>query len=171
MNAKSAVKTIPRLVDAKQLAALVGTSQTTVGTWCNEGMPVIRRKAVSGSAIEIDLRRALPWIVNKRRDKETPMSERWARARALKLERENARHLGQLMLTDDAERMLEAVGQDLKGVLEGMPGRLANELAGMSANKILERLRDEARHIRIHLAGSVERTRLPGMRDDKKPKS
>lgn len=138
---------ILRKCNAGELAALTGVSPGTVSGWINAGMPVVR--AASGRRpAEIDPAQAIPWIVNQR----APVGserERLARAQAIKVEMENAKRRGELVLSGYLAEVLHSMAADIASRLDGLPGRVASELAGItSAAEIRTRLLHECRSIR-----------------------
>lgn len=145
---------ILRKCNAGELAALTGVSPGTVSGWINAGMPVVQ--AASGRRpAEIDPAQAIPWIVNHR----APVGserERLARAQAIKVEMENAKRRGDLVLAGYLAEVLMSMAADIAARLDGLPGRVATELAGIkSAAEIRVRLLNECRAIRSGFAEHI----------------
>lgn len=83
---------------------------------------------------------------------------RLARAQAVKVEMENYRRAGEYILRADVHDMLTELATTLVGSLEGIPGRTANEYAGLTdAARIRERQQDELRNVRSVLADTLEK--------------
>ena len=74
--------------------------------------------------------------------------ERLARAQAVKVEMENFRRMNELQVTSQVEGLMQGLVVMMKSSLEGLPGRLSGELAGINdAPEIYNRLQSELRSI------------------------
>jgi hypothetical protein len=81
-----------------------------------------------------------------------------ARAQAEKVRRENLRARGLLQPVELVDETLQGVTSVVVSELEGIPGRLANELAGTSEPAVVRaRLQDECRAVRTAVADYLER--------------
>jgi hypothetical protein len=135
-----------------QQADLTGVSARTITNWQAEGLP---KKATA---------RQLAHFIAKRPQTQSTGSKKQAlaAAQAEKFQLENARRRGELVLLEDVISMLSTMAADLVGLLEGLPGRLANELAGITdAGVIRERLLQECRAIRLAIAESIGKASIP----------
>jgi phage terminase Nu1 subunit (DNA packaging protein) len=72
---------------------------------------------------------------------------RLARANALKVEMENYRRMGELIVKEQSDETTAGLVVMIKSSHEGLPGRLANELAGLEPPRIYQRLQTELRAI------------------------
>ena len=73
---------------------------------------------------------------------------RLARAQAVKVEMENFRRMNELQVTSQVEGLMQGLVVMMKSSLEGLPGRLSGELAGINdAPEIYNRLQSELRSI------------------------
>jgi phage terminase Nu1 subunit (DNA packaging protein) len=100
-------KTINRQMNGKEFAALVGVTKTTVTNWADDGMPC-GRTARSGTAIAVDLRRALPWLIKRRVAKEAPARVGVAHEQAERLRIQNKKARGELLDAHLVEEGLKA---------------------------------------------------------------
>lgn len=73
---------------------------------------------------------------------------RLANAQANKVEMENLRRMGELQVTGQAEETMQGLIVRMKSALEGLPGRLASELAAISEPpRVYQRLQAEHREV------------------------
>lgn len=113
----------------------------------------------SGRGAQIDLAAALPWVINHREAPPGSQRERLAKAQAEKVEMENELRRGRMILADQVEETIFELAAYLAREHEAMPGRLANELAGISEPAIIRaRLLAELRAIRDGIATHSART-------------
>jgi phage terminase Nu1 subunit (DNA packaging protein) len=98
---------IAELLNLTQFARLCGVSAATVSTWCDEGMPC-KRTARSGSAVEIDLRKAIRWLLKRRAAKPTAEKTNVAHEQAERLRIQNRRARGELLEVHLVEETLKA---------------------------------------------------------------
>lgn len=83
---------------------------------------------------------------------------RLARAQAVKVEMENFRRMGELQVTHQVDETLQGLIVIMKSSHEGLPGRLASELAGISdAPVIYQRLQTEFRAVLNQCADFVQK--------------
>jgi len=165
------MKQINTVMNATEFAAFAKVSAGTVTAWLEEKMPA-KRTARSGAEVQIDIRKAVPWLAKRHRDRQGADFERIQRARAEKFELENARRRGELALVTDVEAMLGSMAAELVSRLESLPGRVAGEFAGTSdAAQIRMRLLEECRSIRSALANNVAQMKGPGETARKKAKA
>jgi hypothetical protein len=139
----------------RDFASLIGRDNKTITNWRRKGMP----------APTDDCAGAVRWVVDHAGDLEfTDMDarQRWEQARADKLELANSRTRSQLVPLVDIKVIAAEVGAIFAGRLEGLAGRLANELAGITEPGLIrERIRFETTRIRkavadrLALLGSV----------------
>lgn len=116
-----------------------------------------------GAAIQIDLARSLPWIIRRRAPKPGSEHERLVRAQADKLELDIGKRRGELLLASDVEQQDMALAADFRSRLDGLPGRIANELAGITdAAEIRRLLLEETRAIATAFADAIRKQAQPG---------
>ena len=83
--------------------------------------------------------------------------QRLARANATRVEMENLKRAGQYILRDQVHESLAVIFVELTQALEGIPGRTANEYAGINdAAAIKSRQQNELRGVRTILADALE---------------
>lgn len=130
---------------AQEAADLCGVSRQTIQTWYNEGLS---RQPTTGELLQ--------FLAHRQGYAPGSERERLARAQAEKFELENARRRGELTLVALISELLKSMAADIAGRLDGLAGRLANELAGISdAAVIRERLLTECRAIRSGFADHI----------------
>lgn len=83
--------------------------------------------------------------------------QRLASAQAMKVEMENYRRMGELITRDQSEETTAGLVATMRAAHEGMPGRLANELANREAPVIYQRLQIECRAILGQCADYLEK--------------
>jgi len=145
-ESRSARPSLPEF-SASTFANLLGVVPSVVTDWIHEGLPCTR-VGRRGQLVRVRLEDALPWVIRRR---ETPGSqrERLAKAQADKTELENARRRGELVRTSDVADALARLAADLATRHDGVPGRVASELAGISDPAVIRgRLLDELRAVR-----------------------
>lgn len=75
-------------------------------------------------------------------------TSRLARAQAIKVEMENFRRMGELAVWSQVDELMRGLVIQMRSAHEGLPGRLSNELAGLSdPPKIYQRLQAELRRV------------------------
>jgi hypothetical protein len=97
---------------------------------------------------------------------------RLARAQANKVEMENYRRMGELQVTAQVEETMQGLVVMMKSSHEGLPGRLASELAGISEPpRVYIRLQTELRGILDQCADYLEKraTTLDAMPEPREP--
>lgn len=83
---------------------------------------------------------------------------RLSRAQAIKVEMENYRRMGELQPTSQIEDLMQGLIVMMKSAHEGLPGRLASELAGISEPpRVYQRLQTELRAILNQCADYLEK--------------
>lgn len=144
----------------KQFAELTGYSVQQVNEWMNAGMPADR--GGRGKPCRIDSAAAIRWLVNRGTQKrsgdpgETAEGERLKREQADKIALQNAQTRRELVLREHVRLVLLESNALLAGQLDGVAGRLASELAGMTEPaKIRQCLLDEHRRIRAAYAAAL----------------
>jgi len=139
-----------------EFAELIGRSTGWISKMLDFGMPAIRSRR-KGSPVRINTAEAIPWLLEQAKAEAKPAAEsqreRLAREQADKVALENAASRGELVRSADVEALvLETIAQ-LGSVLDGVPGRLANELAGLAdPAEIRARLMQELRGARSAFA-------------------
>lgn len=142
-------------VNRKQFAEITGYSERQVSTFMDEGMPATRPKK-KGAAVSIETTAAIKWLIARaeQRDKSKSESqrERLYREQADEKALANAKERGQLILREQVSAALMTIAQAAASALDGLAGRLANELAHHDARFIRERLLFEHRRVRRDIA-------------------
>jgi len=111
-----------------------------------------------GSVVKIDPAVAIPWVVSERNPPPGSPRDRLLRAQAEKVELENARRRGELILSSQVGEVLSTLGADLAQRHEGVPGRVCNEFAGLTDPAVIrERLLDELRTVRGAFSDATEK--------------
>lgn len=152
-------KPTPKLptFNATQFAKIIGVSVETVSNLVDAGMPC-ERGTRQGSPMAITLEAALPFVFDRRGERQGSQRDRLATAQAEKFELENARRRGELLLASDVAAQDMALAADFAGRLDGIPGRLANELAGISDPiEVRRRLLEELRAVRAGFAEAIRK--------------
>src|ERR1043166_2692750 len=147
------------LVSAQEYAQVRGRTKPWVSQQIALGMPAKRLKGRK-IAYQIDTATAIQWELDriKESSKSGSQRERLAKEQADKFEIENARRRGELILSSQVASVLSTLGADLAQRHDGLPGRLANELAGISdPAQIRERLLDELRIVRGAFSDAVDK--------------
>lgn len=165
-------------LNASEFARLCGVAQSTVSDWMKAGMPheAAGRKGVPAL---IDIEQALPWVITSREPPAGSQRDRVAKEQADKLAIANAREQKHLVLAEHVSYVMTAMAADIAGRLDGLPGRMANELAGINdPAEIRSRLLDECRSVRAGFASYVAKLVKPeedsagrGVDDDAAPES
>ncbi len=140
-----------------QFAKLRGKSNGWVTKQIQAGMPVLVRGR-TGMPSTIDPVTAIDWEVEHARVEASPkpgsQRERLAKEQADKLALENAKRRSELVLASYVSEIFNGLAADISARLDGLPGRVANELAGINdPAQIRSRLLDECRAIRSGVAG------------------
>jgi len=159
----------PAAVTAVELAAILGLSETHVGNLVRNGTLKPAGTKPGSRAQVFVLADAVAAFVqykvdDKRATRHAPVLDMEAslleeRHRKLKIANDLAE--GLTMLTADVATATDALAHAFRLHLEGQPGRMANELAGISEPALVkERLQDENRRILAdiarHLAAMAE---------------
>lgn len=139
---------------AAQFADAMGVSSPTVSMWSDDGMPVLDRPG-RGKPMSIDVWPAVRWVIDNR-TKPGSERERLARAQADKFELENAKRRGVLVELSYVSQWAMGLITSANGMLDGLPGRCAAEMVGMSAAQIRARLLDETRAVRAGMAEHIQ---------------
>lgn len=143
---------------AAEFARLLDVSPASVTNWMNDGMPA-DRSGKSGREVRIEPEKALPWVINHRDAPPGSQRERLAKAQAEKVEMENEQRRGKLIDAGQVEETLLGLASYLAREHDALPGRVANELAGINEPAVIRsRLLEECRAIREGLAQHSIRT-------------
>jgi phage terminase Nu1 subunit (DNA packaging protein) len=155
-------KTLDAVMGRSQFSKLTGLSTGAISNKRDEGTIVcLKGTAAQGAEMRIDVARSIKKLLAARAVRGGPEFARVQAARAVKLELENARRRGELCLADDAISIMSGAARDLVGQLDGLPARLANELAGISdARLIRSRLTEECRAVRLAVSDSFGKAQL-----------
>lgn len=126
----------------------------------DEGMPA-KRSGRKGDRVEIDTAAAMPWLLDRASKDAAPRAdsqrERLAREQADKVALENAVKRRELVPSDQVEAVALELIARIGSALDGVPGRLANELAGTAdPSEIRARIAEELRTARITFARGIE---------------
>lgn len=146
------------LLTGREFAKLCGVSPATVTNWMNDGMPCVR-SGRAGREVQIDIEQAFPWVVSHRDAPPGSQRERLAKAQADKVEMENEQRRGRTIDAGQVEDTMLGVAAYLAREHDALPGRVANELAGINEPALIRsRLLEECRAIREGLAQHFGRT-------------
>lgn len=145
-------------VNRKQFSEITGYSERQISTFMDEGMPAERPKK-KGAAVRIRTAPAIKWLLERageqtKKEGES-QRERLYREQADEKALANARERGQLIYRAHVRDALLEIAHALAGALDGLAGRLANELAHSDARTIRERLLFEHRRVRTDLARAI----------------
>jgi phage terminase Nu1 subunit (DNA packaging protein) len=120
----------PITVSRARFARMAGVTPQAVSQWIADGLPAINA-GKRGQRVEIDLDAALPWLIDHRGAPPGSERERLAKERADKLALQNAQTRRDLVRADHVEQTVsEALGL-LKEQINGIPGRMASQLASI----------------------------------------
>lgn len=139
-------------------AELVGMSTGWVTAALDQGMPVEGdRTGRNGKTLSIDTTAAIPWLIERASSKgareEGGERERLAREQADGKALDNAERRKELVNVNHVRAIVLAAVSNLGAELEGVPGRMANELAGIAEPaEIRARLLDQLRRVRAAYA-------------------
>jgi hypothetical protein len=144
-----------KIVPGTVLAAVLGVSDRWVRELRDGGY--IEQAAGGGYELGASVRGYAEFLKSRVPKKDSDHSV-LAREQAAKVRRENLRARGLLQPVDLVAETLAGIFEAIVPELEGLPGRLANELAGTSEPAVVRaRLQDECRSIRTAVAGFLER--------------
>lgn len=137
------------LLTATEFAHFCKISAGLVTGWCDEGMPCDRIGRM-GARVSINLRDAVPWIVQKRSARSTVERDRVAAAQADRLEMANRKERRELIgageLQNDLLKAISYLAQDLDSVGqrvttdETIQAKVEDELR-IARNRFAEHLR------------------------------
>lgn len=140
------------VLTATEFAHFCKVSAGLVTAWCDEGMPC-DRKGRMGATVHINLRDAVPWIVQKRSARSTVERDRVAAAQADRLEMANLKERRELIGADELQNdLLKAISflaQDLDSVAqrvttdETIQAKVEDELR-VARNRFADHLREIA---------------------------
>lgn len=146
------------LLTGREFAKLCGVSPATVTNWMNDGMPCVR-SGRAGREVQIDIEQAFPWAIAHREAPPGSQRERLAKAQAEKVEMENEQRRGRTIDAAQVEETMLGLAAYLAREHDALPGRVANELAGINEPAVIRsRLLEECRAIREGLAQHFSRT-------------
>jgi phage terminase Nu1 subunit (DNA packaging protein) len=140
--------------NAVEFARLCDVTGQSVTNWMDEGMPC-KRGAGRGNPVVIDPAQAIPWVLARRAPPGSER-ERLAKAQADKVELDNAKRRGELVEESFVRSLLMGMAAQLNGMLDGLPGRCASAVVGLTAAEARARLLDETRSIRAGMAEHVQ---------------
>lgn len=141
-----------------EFARLCDVAPASVTNWMNDGMPA-DRSGRAGREVRIDPAKALPWVIAHRESPPGSQRERLAKAQAEKVEMENEQRRGKTIDAAQVEETMLGLAAYLAREHDALPGRVANELAGINEPAVIRsRLLEECRAIRDGLAQHSIRT-------------
>jgi len=148
------------LTTRNEFAKVIGMSAGWVSKALDGGMPAVR-SGRAGAKVQIDTAVALPWLLGRASERAAPtpdsQRDRLAREQADKVALENAQRRGELVPIAQVRAVASELVSRLGSALEGLPGRLANEIAGISdPAEIRARIGDEIRGARTAFAHGIE---------------
>lgn len=153
------------IVSTSELASVLGLTVQRIGQLQNEG--VIPQHARGQYRLGASVQAYAHYLGSRRPTRDSEHS-RLARVQADKIDRENRRARGELLPREVVDETLQGVHAAAVPLLDGMGGRLANELSGISEPAVIrERIQDECRAVRTAVADYLERraTALDAMQD------
>lgn len=146
-------------VNFSEFKRFTGLSIRSIKDYIDAGMPLKSRTGQQGKALVIDSCEAFQWLINhygERKGKKLSERERLAMNQADKVALENAQKRGELIPVEILQEVLGSAFADHGAQLDGLAGRLANELAGITEPaRIRAKLLDEVRRVRAALAQSL----------------
>ncbi len=156
-------------VNKAEFARLTGYSARAVTQWIKEGMPA-QGTGRKGSPVRIDTAKAIEWMCQRRLDKNLPEQRemrsreeeeiRLTKARADKVEAEDALLRRESCRVQDARQVLLGVGAVLVSEMGSLPGRFAHVMQETSdPAEAREQLDDECRRVRDRIADRLEAAR------------
>lgn len=145
------------LFPARAIASLLDITERRLQQLVAEGW--IPREERGQYSLFASVRGYIRYLRQHQRDaSRTSEHQRLARAQAVKVEMENLRRAGEVVLRDDVMELLQQLMAALVGAAEGIPGRTANEFAATDdAAYIRQRQQDEYRKLRNILADTLEK--------------
>src|SRR5215212_6677719 len=148
-----------------EFAAFIGRDRKTIGKWIREGMPAVDA-GVQGMRASINTPAAIEWLLMRERHKYNPelgsknLATERLRLLSEQADREaldNARRRGEVIEYDECEGCFLALANLLASRLDGVAGRLANELVNEpNAAVIRDRIFTEHRAIRASVAAGLQ---------------
>jgi phage terminase Nu1 subunit (DNA packaging protein) len=144
----------PAALTLSDVADLCDVAISTAHGWLKEGLPSSRegRERIIGN------RELLKFLAHRQPFAPGSQRDRLANAQAEKFELENARRRGELILANQVADVFATLAADLAARHDGLAGRMANELAGISdPARLRERLLDELRDVRSSFADAIEK--------------
>lgn len=147
-------------VTAGEFARLIGMSSGWVSKQMDAGMPATRT-GKSGAKVSIDTAPAIQWLLERAaagaEERPDSQRDRLAREQADAVALANAQRRGELVPIGQVRAVASELIVRLGSALEGLPGRLANEIAGISdPAEIRARIGDEIRGARTAFAHGIE---------------
>lgn len=119
----------PMKVSRARLARMTGRSPQAISQWLADGLP--HDGGGRGHRIEIDLDRALPWLIDNRGAPPGSERERLAKEQADKLALANAQTRRELVRSEHVEYTIGKALGALKQQINNLPGRLASKIASI----------------------------------------
>jgi len=132
------------LVNRAVLAEIIGTSESGLTTFADQGMPV--RRDGHGTAWQADPADCVAWLLQRERERAVgaaPVAaqrERLLRAQADRAELDARRLAGGLLLAVDVERVTFATWRGVRDALTAIPDRLGPVVAGERDSGVCVRL-------------------------------
>lgn len=148
-------------VSQAEFAKIVGKSPQTISVWVKDGLPVIPPKK-RGLATKVDTAKAIDWLMQRefqrgRPSHDDPRSALYEEQRR-KYWLENEATERQLVKLDDVQVVLNEAMVAVASELEGLPGRMAGELAGLTDPALVRQsLRVQTTNIRQAAADRLAR--------------
>jgi phage terminase Nu1 subunit (DNA packaging protein) len=140
------------IVNASGAAKFFGVAVGTVTTWLEEGLPAERR-GKQGAEVQIDLRKAAPWVAKRRTAKPDAARTTVANEQAERLRLANAEKRQELVSVSYMTRVMNETAAEISSRLDALPGRAAMAIANLNdPGEIREKLLGETRAIRTAIA-------------------
>lgn len=147
-------------VNQLEFRKITGLSGRALQKYIDNGMPVKKKTGRKGSETKIDTVESIEWLIHhyheRKKGTRTSQRERLAQEQADKVALDNAIKRGTLIRGDMIVEILGPAFSDLGANLDGISGRLANELAGTRDPAIIRsKLFGELRKVRASFAQQI----------------
>ena len=140
-----------------QVAALLGVTPRRLQQLANEGWFAVAERG--RYPLVGTVQGYIKYLKEGARDQNRGSEQaRLARAQAVKVEMENFRRMGELITREQSDSTNQGLVVIVKSSLEGMPGRLSSELAGLTEpTDVYKRLQTEHRAVLDQCADYLEK--------------
>jgi len=148
-------------VSQAEFAKIIGKSPQTISVWLKDGLPVATL-GKPGRAAKVDTAAAIDWMIERATAKSRPAHSDPRNAlyeeQRRKVWLENEATELQMVKLDDVQVVINEAMVAIASELEGMPGRMAGRLAGITEPALVRQaLRVEITNIRQAAADRLSR--------------